>query len=53
MPCEPAGMVNIERPCCDQPLAVETPVPDALTCEDCQVSWSLVDPQPEALALAA
>ena len=46
-------MVTTERPCCDQPLAVELPLPDHLTCDDCSVSWTVTDPEPERIALAA
>lgn len=46
-------MVNIERPCCETPLSVSIPLPDVLACEDCRVSWVVVDPEPEVAALAA
>jgi hypothetical protein len=49
-------MVNIERPCCDTPLAVELPLPDAIRCDECAVSWSIADPATESahqVALAA
>ena len=45
-------MITIERPCCDQPLSVESPVPDALRCDECAVSWTLTDPEPESIARA-
>jgi hypothetical protein len=46
-------MITIERPCCDRPLAVEMPLPDALRCEECAVSWIVTDPEPPSVALAA
>jgi hypothetical protein len=46
-------MVTTERPCCDQPLTVEMPLPESLRCDDCAVTWSVTDPEAEALALAA
>jgi hypothetical protein len=39
-------MITIERPCCDQPLAVEMPLPDAHRCDECAVSWIVTDPEP-------
>jgi len=46
-------MVTIERPCCDQPLTVETPLPDALRCDECAVAWAVTDPEPAPVARAA
>ena len=49
-------MITIERPCCDQPLAVEMPLPDALRCDECAVSWVVTEPRPASVvdtALAA
>ena len=46
-------MVITERPCCDQPLTVEHPLPAHLTCDDCAVSWSVGDREPEPVAIAA
>jgi hypothetical protein len=47
------GMITIERPCCDQPLAVEMPLPDALHCDECAVSWIVTDPEPALVAQTA
>jgi hypothetical protein len=46
-------MINTERPCCDTPLIVELPLPDTLRCDDCGVSWTVADPEPQPAALAA
>jgi hypothetical protein len=46
-------MITIERPCCDQPLAVEMPLPDALRCDECAVTWIVTDPEPASVAHAA
>lgn len=46
-------MVNIDRPCCDAPLTVELPLPDALRCDECAVAWTLADPESVPVALAA
>ncbi len=46
-------MVTIERPCCDIPLAVELPLPDTAHCDECAVSWTITDPEPERSVLAA
>jgi hypothetical protein len=46
-------MITIERPCCDRPLAVEMPLPDALRCVECAVSWSVTDPEPASVAPVA
>ena len=38
------------------PLAVELPLPDAIRCDECAVSWSISDPETESahpVALAA
>jgi hypothetical protein len=36
-------MINLERPCCDAPLATELPLPDELFCDECAVSWVVTD----------
>jgi hypothetical protein len=46
-------MIHIEPPCCDEPLAIDGPLPATLRCEACSVAWSIVDPEPEPAALAA
>lgn len=46
-------MITIERPCCDQPLSVESPVPDALRCDECAVTWLVTDPKPAPVARVA
>jgi len=46
-------MITIERPCCDQPLAVEMPLSDALRCDECAVSWTVTDPEPAPVARVA
>jgi hypothetical protein len=46
-------MILIERPCCDEPMAIDSPAPATLRCEACGVAWSIVDPEPEPAALAA
>lgn len=46
-------MVTIERPCCDTSLAVELPLPDALRCGECDIGWTVSDPEPELFAPAA
>jgi hypothetical protein len=46
-------MITVERPCCDQPLAVEMPLPDALRCDECAVTWIVTDPEPASVAHAA
>jgi len=46
-------MITIERPCCDQPLSVEFPLPDELRCDDCAVSWTVADPEPAPTAIPA
>jgi hypothetical protein len=46
-------MITIERPCCDKPLTVELPLPDALRCDECAVSWIVTDPEPASVAGAA
>ena len=46
-------MITIECPCCDQPLTVEMPLPDALRCDECVVGWIVTDPEPASVAHAA
>ena len=46
-------MVNIERPCCDQPLAVDVPLPEALHCDECAVTWTVSDSEPAPVARVA
>ncbi|MCI0581510.1 MAG: hypothetical protein L0227_01220 [Chloroflexi bacterium] len=46
-------MITIEAPCCDQPLTVEIPLPDALRCDECAVTWVLADPEPAPAARIA
>jgi hypothetical protein len=46
-------MILIEPPCCDEPMAIDSPMPTTLRCEACSVAWSIVDPGPEPAAPAA
>mgnify|MGYP001578288760 CR=1 FL=1 len=46
-------MIHINQPCCDAILATEMPLPDTLRCEDCAVTWTIADPEPEGAQLAA
>jgi hypothetical protein len=46
-------MVHTDRPCCDAPLVTEMPLPDTLRCEDCAVTWTITDPEPDRAQLAA
>jgi hypothetical protein len=41
-------MITFEAPCCDQPITVESPVPDAIRCDECSVTWLVTDPEPAA-----
>ena len=50
MPGQAPAMITIERPCCEQPLAVEMPLPDAFRCDECAVSWIVTDPEPASVA---
>jgi hypothetical protein len=43
-------MITLEAPCCDRPLLVEVPLPDALRCDECAVSWTVTDPEPAPVA---
>ena len=46
-------MILIDRPCCATPLPVELPMPDTLRCDACAVEWTIEDPTPLELSLAA
>ena len=39
-------MILIERPCCDELLAVDDSLETTLRCEACAVEWSIADPDP-------
>lgn len=52
-PADAVRMIHIDRPCCDTPLATSLPLPDTLRCEDCSVTWTTTDPEPESVHLAA
>ena len=52
-PTDAAHMIHTNRPCCDTLLATEMPLPDTLRCEDCAVTWTITDPEPEGVQLAA
>lgn len=46
-------MVNLERPCCESPFLVELPLPASLRCDDCAVSWTVADPDPDRAEVIA
>ena len=46
-------MITFDAPCCDQPLVVETPLPEALRCDSCAVTWQRADPEPAVDGISA
>ena len=46
-------MINIECPACEAHLVTNLPLPDALRCDDCAVTWDLTDAEPQVTELAA
>ncbi|MBI2763731.1 MAG: hypothetical protein HYX54_08300 [Chloroflexi bacterium] len=39
-------MIFIDRPCCDEPLAIDLPIADTLSCEACSTTWEVTDAGP-------
>jgi hypothetical protein len=39
-------MILIDCPACDAPVATSLPLPDAIRCDDCAVTWEVTDAEP-------
>lgn len=46
-------MINIERPCCDTPMAIDMPMPEVLRCDDCSTTWDVGDAVADKALIAA